>query len=58
MRKISRPPSDWIDIGAACLLAAFLLHGLVDYMIVGGLGIVLGMVLGISICPSARGAVS
>ena len=58
VRKITRPPSDWIDIGAACLLAAFLLHGLVDYMIVGGLGIVLGMVLGIAICPTARGTVS
>ena len=53
-RKLARPESDWIDVGTVCLLSAFLLHGLVDYMLVGGLGIVLGMVLGIGLCPSRR----
>ena len=51
-RRLFRPGSDWIDVGTACLLAAFLLHGLVDYMLVGGLGIILGMVIGIGLCPS------
>ncbi|MXY00329.1 MAG: hypothetical protein F4Y67_05875 [Chloroflexi bacterium] len=50
-RRLFRPESDWIDIGTACLLAAFLLHGLVDYMLVGGLGIILGIVIGIGLCP-------
>ena len=51
-RKARRPDPHWIDVGVACLLAAFLLHGLVDYMLVGGLGIVLGMVIGIGLCPA------
>jgi O-antigen ligase len=51
-RRLSLPESDWIDVGVACLLAAFLLHGLVDYMLVGGLGILLGTVIGIGLCPS------
>ena len=55
-RRLSRPGVDWIDVGTACLLAAFLVHGLVDYMLVGGLGIILGMVIGIGLCPvRARG---
>ena len=40
---------DWIDIGVAAALAAFLIHGLVDYMLVGGLGIVVGIALGIAL---------
>lgn len=56
VRRLSRPETDWIDVGTACLLAAFLVHGLVDYMLVGGLGIILGMVIGIGLCPArARG---
>ena len=53
-RRLGRPGFDWIDVGGACLLAGFLLHGLVDYMLVGGLGIILGMVIGIGLCPADR----
>ena len=52
VRRLMRPEPDWIDIGTACLLAAFVLHGLVDYMLVGGLGIILGVVIGIGLCPA------
>ena len=54
-RRLTHPGADWIDVGAACLLGAFLLHGLVDYMLVGGLGIILGIVIGIGLCPSGGG---
>ncbi len=43
------PDPDWIDVGAAALLAGFLLHGLFDYMIVGGLGVIIGIGLGIGL---------
>ncbi len=49
--RLAGSGADWIDTGTACLLAAFLLHGLVDYMIVGGLGIMLGMAIGFALCP-------
>ena len=47
--RIREKNPDWIDIGVAAALAAFLIHGLVDYMLVGGLGIVLGIALGIAL---------